>query len=296
MPVIGDVPEINLKAIVFATDFSDTSQIAGQYAGVLAKYFACPLVVAHAFTLSQAAMEVEASGTLQSQQRKDLEAKLDDEVRRIKYGSGRDSSILMEGDPKEQIPRVAEQNAPCFIVLGTHGGSPVSRKLIGSVAEEILRSTRWPCLTVGPKVPSSPNTLMPLKRILYATDSRPAALGAAVYAMTCAEVFGAEIDVLNVIPEDVVRDPARLTELTSQFYAALDQLFPKRMSEFFDPRTFVEVGKAHEQILSHIQERSIDLLILGIEKSSHLGLTKRVSGAFQLIVDAKCAVLTIAGR
>jgi hypothetical protein len=43
----------------------------------------------------------------------------------------------------------------------------------------------------------------------------------------------------------------------------------------------------------------IDLLILGIAKgirrSSHLGLTTRTSGAFQLIVDAECPVLTVCG-
>ena len=54
-----------------------------------------------------------------------------------------------------------------------------------------------------------------------------------------------------------------------------------------------EVGKAHAAILRHIQERSIDLLVLGIRKTAHLGLEMRTSGAFQLIVDATCPVMTI---
>jgi nucleotide-binding universal stress UspA family protein len=48
-----------------------------------------------------------------------------------------------------------------------------------------------------------------------------------------------------------------------------------------------------DQILEHIRERSIDLLVLGIRKSSHLGMEMRTSRAFQIIVEAECPVLTI---
>jgi hypothetical protein len=53
------------------------------------------------------------------------------------------------------------------------------------------------------------------------------------------------------------------------------------------------VGKAHEQIIEHVRERSIDPLVLGIRRSSHLSIEMRTSRAFQIIVDAECPVLTI---
>ena len=56
---INDKPVLNLKAVVFATDFSLCSQNAGLYAARMAAYFSAKLLVAHAFTLSQAALEVE---------------------------------------------------------------------------------------------------------------------------------------------------------------------------------------------------------------------------------------------
>jgi hypothetical protein len=37
----------------------------------------------------------------------------------------------------------------------------------------------------------------------------------------------------------------------------------------------------------------MDLLVLGIRKTSHLGMEMRTSGAFRIIVDAECPVLTI---
>ena len=39
MPVTGDRPELNLKAVVYATDFSLRSRNAGLYAAQLASYF-----------------------------------------------------------------------------------------------------------------------------------------------------------------------------------------------------------------------------------------------------------------
>jgi nucleotide-binding universal stress UspA family protein len=106
-------------------------------------------------------------------------------------------------------------------------------------------------------------------------------------------VFGAKIDVLNVIPDDAIEHPDRLSDLQTRFFGSLDGLVPQQAREFCDPRTFVALGKAHDQILGHIRERSIDLLVLGIRKTSHLSMEMRTSGAFRIIVDAECPVLTI---
>jgi nucleotide-binding universal stress UspA family protein len=180
-----------------------------------------------------------------------------------------------------------------MIVLGTHGGNRLERGIIGSVAEKILRSTRWPTLTVGPQVQALSSKNLPFERILFATDFTPAAASAALYAVTLAEVLGARIDVLNVIQEGAIEHPDRLSDLQHCFYDALDGLVPQQAKKFCDPRTFVEVGSAHERILDHIREHSIDLLVLGIRQTSHLGMEMRTSGAFRIIVDAECPVLTI---
>jgi nucleotide-binding universal stress UspA family protein len=293
MPITGDKPDLSLKAVVFATDFSLGAQNAGLYASRLAGYFSAALIVAHAFTLSQAALEVEIDRILISQQRKDLKALLANKAAQLADQSIEAISILLEGDPKDVIPELADKHQPAMIVLGTHGGGRFERGIIGSTAEKILRSTRWPCLTVGPKVRTAHSKALPFERILFATDFSEAAVNAALYAVNLGETFGAKIDVLNVIQGGAVVHPDRLSDIQRDFYRALDLLVPQQAKEFCDPRTFVEVGKAHEQIIEHIRERSIDLLVLGIRKSSHLRLEMRTSRAFQIIVDAECPVLTI---
>ncbi len=295
VPVIDEIPGFNVNAFIYATDFSLGSQNAGLYAQMLARYFSCRLAVAHAFTLSQAALEVEVDRRLVSQQRKDLQLLLAQKADQLKDGPLEVVPSLLDGDPKNKIPALADQMAPSILVLGTHGGGWVERDLVGSTAEQILRSTRWPSLTVGPQVAPPSRESFPFRKILYATDLTPAAAHAAAYAVSFAQTFGAEINVLNVVHQGAIDHPDRLTEIKQKFYSALDHTIPRYASDFCAPRTFVEVGNAREQILRHLREHAVHLLVLGIRKSSHLGLEMRTSGAFELIVHAPCPVLTIVG-
>jgi nucleotide-binding universal stress UspA family protein len=259
----------------------------------MAACFSAKLLVAHAFTLSQAALEVEVGDHKVSQQRIGLKRLLSNEALSLKMDAMEPTPTLLEGDPKDAISQLAERNGPSMIVLGTHGGNRLERGIIGSVAEKILRSTRWPAFTVGPQVQALSSRALSFKRILFATDFTPAAASAAIYAVALAEVFGARIDVLNVVQDGAIENPDRLSDLQSRFYGALDGIAPQQAMEFCHPRTFVEVGSAHERILEHIREHSMDLLVLGIRKTSHLSMEMRTSGAFRIIVDAVCPVLTI---
>ena len=293
MPVIGDRPELNLKTVVYATDFSLCSRNAGLYAARMAAYFSAKLLVTHAFTLEQAALEVEVGDRRLSQQRQKLTHLLSKEAALLGTNSIEVIPTLLEGTPEDVIPDLANKHEPSMIVLGTHGGGRLERGIIGSVAEKILRSTRWPALTVGPQVQPLSSKAFPFERILFATDFTVAAANAAIYAVTFAEVFGSKIDVLNVIQDDVIEHPDRLFDLQTRFFSALDSLVPECSKEFCEPRTYVAVGGAHDKILEHIREHSIDLLVLGIRKTSHLSMEMRTSGAFRIILDAACPVLTI---
>jgi nucleotide-binding universal stress UspA family protein len=185
---------VNVNTVIYANDLSVCCQNAGVYATFFARSFSAELLVAHAFSLSQAAMEVEIDSDLISEQRKDLEFLLARKAEHIRGQGIAADSILLEGDPKKVLPALADQKAPCLLVLGTHGGGWIERELIGSVAEHVLRSTSSPVVTVGPQVKSKPQNF---HRILYATDSTPEADRAASYAEWFAAVFGANVDLLH---------------------------------------------------------------------------------------------------
>ncbi len=58
------------------------------------------------------------------------------------------------GIPSEEILRVAEEIEASVIVMGTHGRTGLSRLLMGSVAEEVVRKACSPVLTVKTPFPA----------------------------------------------------------------------------------------------------------------------------------------------
>jgi nucleotide-binding universal stress UspA family protein len=55
---------------------------------------------------------------------------------------------LVTGDPAAAIVRVAEEDSADLIVMSTHGRTGVTRFLMGSVAEEVVRKATCPVLTL----------------------------------------------------------------------------------------------------------------------------------------------------
>jgi nucleotide-binding universal stress UspA family protein len=61
--------------------------------------------------------------------------------------------VLTAGDTARDILRTAGEQHCDLIVMGTHGRSGLLRVLLGSVAEEVLRHSPYPVLTVKASVP-----------------------------------------------------------------------------------------------------------------------------------------------
>jgi len=297
MDAASDSALLSLQSVIYATDFSHCSEHAGQYAALLARQFGTELVVAHAFTPSQAAMEVEAEAGpgAKSAQRKDLEDALAVAAQDFGAGAVRTSAVLVEGEPKDEIPRLAREYAPSVIVLGTRGRGRIERSIIGSTADAILRSTDGPALIVGPHIPVAEAGPAPFQRVLYATDLAPAAARGAAYAVGVAEAFHACLDVLHVVHASEMNNPARLAEIRSQFHAALSDVVSQHAEDLCNPKELIEAGSAHERILEHVRKSQVDLLVLSVHKSSHLWLRERLSAAFRMIAHAPCPVMTIVG-
>ena len=292
MKVEGERPRLDIDTVVYATSLSDRSENARRYARLMARHYSAQLFVAHVYHPSQAAMEVEALTHNLSAEREDKLRRLASIAHDLSIDGVDSKPALIEGTVEQAIDELAEKHAPSLIVLSTHGAGRFQRAFIGSTADRILRSSRWPCLIVGPHVPEASDAAVPFKRILFATDFTPAAMHAAIYAISLAKESGADIDVLNVIPRNSVEHPE---SLESQVYQELDRIVPNQAREFCNPHTFVDVGNAHKRIEEHIRQYSVDLLVIGVRKSSHLDLEMRTSDAFGLIAASPCPVLTILG-
>jgi nucleotide-binding universal stress UspA family protein len=287
-----------LKTVIYATDFTPRSENAGRYAALLAREFGAELLVAHTFVLTQGAMEAEAEARppAKSYQRRESEAELAKVVRHYGKGLREASSILLEGDPQEQLPRIAGEKAPSIVVVGTEGRGRLGRSVVHSVAERVLRSTGGPALTVGPHVAGAATDVPHIRRVLFATTLEPGAVRGGACAIGMAEAFHAQMDVLQVVPRAVVGNTNDLENAQRKFQQQVDALFPGKATGIPAPRGVIEIGRnAPQRIRDYVRENSIDLLVLALHWSAHAWLESLASDAFDIIADAPCPVMTILG-
>jgi nucleotide-binding universal stress UspA family protein len=206
---------IAVKNVLFATDFSATSESALPYATAICRHFGGTLHTAHVLadsTLLMMTGEVDyvSMGTLCDDAHAEAVEKLDEM-------SGRLEGIphynyLRHGQVWRALAGIIEENKIDLVVVGTHGRAGLGKLLLGSVAEDILRHAPCPVLTVGPKVSGraklptfSNRDLAPaeleLRQILFATDFAQYSVYVAQPAAALAEEFRARLTLLHVIED-----------------------------------------------------------------------------------------------
>jgi nucleotide-binding universal stress UspA family protein len=134
-----------IRTILHPTDFSERSQAAFRLACALARDYDACLIALHVMPTEVVYGEGVVLPPSHGYRLEMLE-KL--EELRAEGPGVRVETRLAEGNPAEQINRLAEE-IPCdLIVMGTHGRTGLGRLLMGSVAEQVVRKAPCPVLTV----------------------------------------------------------------------------------------------------------------------------------------------------
>ena len=81
-------------------------------------------------------------------------------------------SVVREGNAAQQIFMASRQFKVDRILLGTRSRSKISKLLLGSVAEQVLRSVNVPVMTVGPEAHLEVGNNDREKVVLHATTLR----------------------------------------------------------------------------------------------------------------------------
>jgi nucleotide-binding universal stress UspA family protein len=288
---------IQLKNILFTTDFSAASRAAIPYALELGKHYGAKVHALHvkppaAKPLTPASAwrsleEVAAAEAVQHRQLLlDAFAGVEREVQ------------LADGDLWSNITAVVEKSDIDLIVAGTRGRSGVAKLLLGSKAEEIYRNAPCPVLTVGPHSKSDRETAGEFSNILFATDFSPESIAAAPYAISLAQEYQAHLTVLHVVAEAKANELVRPWDLTASSEHMLRRLVPADAELWCEPKFVVERGEAAEKILDVAARFRADLIVLGMRKPSgfpgaatHLP----IATAHKIVTHANCPVLTVRG-
>jgi len=139
------------KTILVATDFSDPADRALDYALELAEKLGASVTVMHAYDIRPLDFldgALVASADVPGQIVKAARAGLEATVAQRTRATVQVSTLLRAGEPRDQIHAAADEVGADLIVLGTHGHRGISRVLLGSVAEYVVRTATRPVLTV----------------------------------------------------------------------------------------------------------------------------------------------------
>ena len=133
-----------LKKILAPTDFSDLSARGVRYACQLAKDVGAEMVILNVVLLDE-------TNTINKQEMERHKKRLDQFVAQKIADVGADLNIrklVDAGQPYGVILDCAENERIDLIVMSSHGRSGLSRMLIGSVTDKIMRGASCPLLVV----------------------------------------------------------------------------------------------------------------------------------------------------
>jgi nucleotide-binding universal stress UspA family protein len=301
---------ISLKNVLFAADFSETSQVALPYAVAICQRYNCHLHAVHVISPASyiVASEPVGSITIKSMH----EAACADAQKRMEALASHLTTVphhtyVREGGVWEVISDMARIREIDLLVVGTHGRTGLEKLVLGSKAEEILRQAPCPVLTVGSKVSGEAKfptlagesrDLTPLeisvRHIVYAIDFTPESLAAAPFAASLAQEFQARLTLLHVIEEySGMHRPPGPIEFALQ---RLEKLMPEEASLCCSPDPIVQFGSPAECILQRASESKADLIVLGVRSAArHLAAATHLpwATAHKVIAHAPCPVLTI---
>jgi nucleotide-binding universal stress UspA family protein len=137
---------INIRKILYATDFSSYSNQAYFHAVALAESHGATLTIMFVYSPTFGTPEVtgQRDGDRQYwrgqlEQIRPVDAKIS-----VQH-------VLLEGEPATEIVQYARDAGIDLIVMGTHGRTGLERLLMGSVAEKVMREA--PCSVLVVKLP-----------------------------------------------------------------------------------------------------------------------------------------------
>jgi len=204
-------------------------------------------------------------------------------------------ALVREGNAAQQIAAVVRQFQADRILLGSRSRSKLGKLLLGSVAEQVLRSINLPVFTVGPEAHLAVAEAGQEQVVLYATTLREASRPSAALACRIAASQGAKLVLLHVLPPlDEMEKKGMATGLDSTALRELQVLAAEAGAGCPSKvEAYVVHGNPTIEILAESSERHACLIMLGASQRSALENLTRDRTIYRVLAHARCPVLTL---
>ena len=283
---------MRIRSVLCPIDFSDASRTALRMAARLVRQFGAAL---HVLFVEDALLAV-GSG-------EPGPASLKDELSQF-VASTPDLDLAAEpvlhlaaGPPADEIVRLARRARMDGIVMGTHGLTGVRKAFFGSTAARVLKRSTiplWmvPLLAEGDRA----RNLEGLGSILVLTDFGPAAACAADEAARLAEITGARLILMHVVPP--VSAPAGWTSRARAVMEVRTADAHRRMCAAMVPlerfgavESVIVQGNTAGCAADVARTRHAGLIVMGLERGARS--SRPGSTAYAVICNTPAPVLVV---
>jgi nucleotide-binding universal stress UspA family protein len=296
---------LNIKRILFPTDFSAVAEDAFSHAAHLAMKYDAEVYVFNVVTPQEAHEmnpmeylpldEVEDRPGMFYMPAEDVDVKTPaNQKGRVRVTYGQIESV----SPAHAIIEQAEADAVDLIVMGTHGRKGFDRLLSGSVSEEVVREAPCPVFTVlaGEEPTAGPF----VDHVLAPVDLSDQSERIADHAAELAETYDAKLTLMHVVEQAAYPtvygvDPItpELPNVEARAREALDELAARLDDRELHVDTVITTGYAARDIVDFIEEENVNLVVMATH--GRTGLKRFVIGsvAEKVVRTAPCPVFTL---
>jgi nucleotide-binding universal stress UspA family protein len=297
MPVIGDQVGLALDRIVLATDFSPASEMAASYAQSLSRRFSSTLSLVHVLDLSITVRSEYAVVGMPAEEMRQASAENQEHLLQAMTSAGvRTTAHILESDnPASALVAFATDLRADLIITGTNARKGLSKLILGSCSESIIRHATCPVLTIGPGNKSKHSVNVPFHTVVFATDFGPDAAKQADVALGFAQDTVAKIYLCHVLDHPGT-DIAETINLELKCESALAKLIPEAAYDWCSPECVIEIGSAAPHILALAKKVGADLIVLGAKRTASWFVNLVEGTVGEVLMAAECPVMTICAK
>lgn len=280
-----------LKSILVTTDFSPASLSVLPLVSMFAKHQGSKVYLVHIIPSQPCPLtfdEVESTERLWRESQREIE----DLSKAAELSGIPHESILADGYTAGVISKIVQERDINMVAAVTHGRRGLKRFVLGSVAEEIIRTCPCPVLTVGPHLQTAAPSRKTIRQILYPTDLSGHSLAAAQHVLWLAHEYRAAVTILHVSTPRVAEDADRSqNSVRSKVQARIGPISSLRVA----PEFAVVSGDPTSTILQFAKSSGTDMIVLGVREAPAWTAHRLGNIVYKILTQAECPVLTVRG-
>ena len=214
-----------------------------------------------------------------------------EEASRVLESLGADyTTDVVQGAPAETIVDYAERYEYDLVAMPTHGREGLSRYLLGSVTEKVVRLSPVPVLTAHA---DQEEFSFPYDGILLPTDGSESAQRAAEHALALAGATDATLHVLSVTEDSLLGEDADTSTAEEAIGAVTGDATAQGVEHL---ETHIEAGEPDETILEYVEAHDLDAIVMGATGRRGIDRVLLGSVAEKTVRSATVPVVTVGER